>query len=55
MLQYDSPEALWEDSRRMATFIYNRVPPTKQIPGERWKSPLALPYPDRKDVDLTKI
>ena len=55
MLQYDSPEALWEDSRRMATFIYNRVPPTKQIPGEPWKSPLALQYPDRKAVDLTKI
>ena len=55
MLQYDSPEALWEDSRKMATFIYNRVPPTKQIPGEPWKSPLALQYPDRKAVDLTKI
>ena len=34
MLQFDSPEALWEDSRKMATFIYNRVPPTKSIPGE---------------------
>ena len=39
----------------MATFIYNRVPPTKQIPGEPWKSPLALQFPDRKAVDLTKI
>ena len=45
MLQYNSPGALWEDSRKMATFIYNRVPPTKQIPGEPWKSPLALQYP----------
>ena len=34
MLQYDSSEALWEDSRKMATFITNRVPPTKRIPGE---------------------
>ena len=55
MLQYDSPEALWEDSRKMATFIYNRVPPPKQIPGEPWISPLALQYPDREAVDLTKL
>ena len=55
MLQYDSPEALWEVSRKMATFIYNRVPPTKQIPGEPWISPLALQYPDREAVDLTKL
>ena len=27
MLQFDLPEAYWEDSRRMATFIYNRIPP----------------------------
>ena len=54
MLQYDLPEVLWEDSRRMATFIYNRVPPTKQTPGELWKSPLTLQYPDREAVDLTK-
>jgi hypothetical protein len=53
MLQYDSPEALWEVSRKMATFIHNRVPPSKQIPGEPWKSPLALQYPDREAVDLT--
>ena len=34
MLQYDTDETYWEDSRRMATFIYNRVPPTKKIPEE---------------------
>ena len=39
----------------MATFIYNRVLPTKQIPGEPWISPLALQYPDREAVDLTKL
>ena len=33
MLQYDMPEAYWEDSRRMATFIYNRVPQVRLIPG----------------------
>ena len=55
MLQYDSAEALREDSRKMATFIYNRVPPTKRIPGEPWKSPLGLQYPDKEAVDLTKL
>ena len=55
MLQYDLPEALWEDSRKIATFIYNRVPLTMQIPGEPWKSPLALHYPDKEAVDLTKL
>jgi hypothetical protein len=55
MLQYDAPEALWEDSRKMETFIYNRVPPTKRIPREPWNSPLALQYPDREAVDLTKL
>ena len=39
----------------MATFIYNRVPPTKRIPGEPWKSPLARQYSDREAVDLTKL
>ena len=34
MLQYDTDETYWEDSRRMATFIYNKVPPARKIPGE---------------------
>ena len=28
MLQFDLPESMWEGSRRMAMFIYNRVPPS---------------------------
>ena len=39
MLQYDTDETYWEDSRRMATFIYNRVPPARKIPGEPWTTP----------------
>jgi hypothetical protein len=39
MLQFYLPEAFWEDSRRTATFIYNRVPPVCLTPGEE-----TIPY-----------
>ena len=34
MLQYDLDETYWEDSRRMATFIHNKVPPARKTRGE---------------------
>jgi hypothetical protein len=34
MLQYKLNDTYWEDSRDMATFIYNRVPPSKRVKGE---------------------
>ena len=40
MLQFDLPEVFWEDSRRMATFIYNRVSPVRLTPGEDWEPPI---------------
>ena len=55
MLQYDTDETYWEDSRRMATFIYNRVPPARKIPGEPWTTPLKKQYPERRSMDMTKI
>ena len=55
MLQFDSPEALWEDSRRMATFIYNRVPPVRLTPGENWEPPIKKQYPTRSTMDLTRL
>ena len=55
MLQFNSDEALWEDSRRMATFIYNRVPPAHKTPGEPWLSPMAKQYPDRITMDMTRL
>ena len=55
MLQYDMPEAYWEDSRRMATFIYNRVPPVRLIPGEDWEPPIKTKYPTRQTMDLTRL
>jgi transposase InsO family protein len=55
MLQYDMPEAYWEDSRRMATFIYHRVPPVRLIPGKNWEPPIKNQYPTRETMNLTKL
>jgi hypothetical protein len=55
MLQYDKDETYWEDSRRMATFIYNRVPPSRKIPGEPWTKPLKKQYPEQRSMDMAKI
>ena len=55
MLQYDTDETYWEDSRRVATFIYNRMPPARKIPGEPWTTPLKKQYPERTSMDMTKI
>ena len=55
MLQFDLPEAFWEDSRRMATFIYNRVPPVRLTPGEDWESTIKKQYPTRQTMDLTRL
>jgi len=55
MLQFDSPECLWEESRRMATFIYNRVPPSHRTAGEPWLSPHQQLYPHRISCDLSRL
>ena len=55
MLQYKLNDTYWEDSRALATFIYNRVPPSKWVKGEPWISPLMKQYPNRKSMDTTKI
>jgi transposase InsO family protein len=55
MLQYDTDKTHLEDSRRMATFIYNRVPPARKIPGEPWTTPLKKHYPEQRSMDMTKI
>ena len=55
MLQYDLDETYWRDPRRMATFIYNRVPPARKTPGEPWLTPLKKQYPERVSMDMTKI
>ena len=39
----------------MATFIYNRVPPARKILGEPWTMPLKKQYPERLNMDMTKI
>jgi hypothetical protein len=55
MQQFDMEETFWEDSRRMATFIYNRVPPARRIPGKPWLSPAQQQYPDRPYMDMSRI
>jgi hypothetical protein len=55
ILQYDTDETYWEDSRRMATCICNRVPPARKIPREPWTTPFKKQYPERRSMDMTKI
>ena len=55
MIQYNMDDTYWEDSRAMATFIYNRVPPSTRIEGEPWISPLQKQYPKRVSMDMSKI
>jgi hypothetical protein len=55
MQQFNFEETFWEDSRRMATFIYNRVPPARRTPGKLWLSPSQQQYPDRPYIDMSRI
>ena len=55
LLQFDMEEELWEDSRRHANQLYNRVPPSRYVPGEPWLSPIQKQYPERKVTDLTQL
>ena len=55
MIQYNMDDTYWEDSRAMATFIYNRVPPSARTEGEPWISPLQKQYPKRVSMDMSKI
>jgi hypothetical protein len=55
MIQYNIDVTYWEDSRAMATFIYNRVPPSTRIEGEPWRSPLPKQYPKRVSMDMFNI
>jgi transposase InsO family protein len=55
MLQYDTYETYWENSRRMATFNYNRVSPARKITEAPWTTALKKQYPERKSMDMIKI
>ena len=55
LLQFDLEEEFWEDSRRHATWLYNRVPPSRYVPGEPWLSPIQKQYPERKVTDLSQL
>ena len=54
MIQYYMDDTYWEDSKAMAMFIYNRVPPSTRIEGEPWISPLQKQYPKRVNMDMSK-
>ena len=55
MLQFDSEEELWEDSRYHAVWLINRLPPSKFTDDKPWLSPQQRQFPDRKVTDLTKL
>ena len=55
LIQYNMDDTYWGDSRAMATFIYNRVPPATRVKGEPWISSLQKQYPKRVSMDMTKI
>jgi hypothetical protein len=55
MIQYNMDDTYWEDSRAMATFIYNRVPLSTRIEDEPSISPLQKQYPQRVSMDMSKI
>ena len=55
LLDKNLDEEYWEDSRRHATYLYNRVPPSRVHPNEEWLSPMSKQYPDRKTPDLTRL
>ena len=38
------PETYWEESRKHAGYIYNRIPPTRKPGKGPWKSPQAACY-----------
>jgi hypothetical protein len=42
MQQFDMEETFWEDLRRMATFIYNRVPPARPFMNMSRLQPFGL-------------
>ena len=55
LLQFDMEEGFREDARRHANWLYNRVTPSRYVPGEPWLSPIQKQYPDRKVTDLTQL
>ena len=55
LAQFNMEEEFWEDARDHANWLYNRVPPSRSIPGEPWLSPKKRQYPERKVKDLTNL
>jgi hypothetical protein len=55
MIPYIMDDTYWQYPRAMATFIYNRVPPSTRIEGEPWISPLQKQYSKRVCMDMSKI
>jgi hypothetical protein len=55
MQQFDMKETFWEDSQRMATFTYNRVPPARRTPEKPWQLPSLQQYPDRPFMDMSRL
>ena len=45
----------YKKSRAHATWIHNRIPPSKLTPGQTWLYARQQQDPDRKETDLTKL
>ena len=44
LIDADLPETYWEEARRYAVFIYNRLPPSRKPNVGPWEAPMELLY-----------
>jgi hypothetical protein len=55
MLQFNSEEELWQDSRIHAVWLLRRVLSSKYVPYQPWLTPRQQKISDRKVTDLIKL
>ena len=55
LLDAELPETFWEEARRYATFIYNRLPPARKPKVGPWQSPQELTFKVSSTPMLTHL